>query len=269
MPPVAERWRAVGDVLLVFGITLLAVGLVARSPLSRWELACFYRPFAEYFLLGLIPLVIMLRSRLGPSPWGLSLRTCRQQVNVAKTCLLPFALGHALTMVTVRAGTLQFLVETIIAVVVTLVCVALLRNRPPLVIPVLLFLASWGPSHTTPGRALSALLFYTLFLGPGEELLFRGFIQSRLNQAFLRRYVLLGIPLSGGLLIAALLFAVFHVLNLPRLYAGSFEPLWWKGIPTFAWGLFFGYVREKTGGLIAPAILHGVPQGLAWAFLGL
>lgn len=44
---------------------------------------------------------------------------------------------------------------------------------------------------------------------------------------------------------------------------------------TWAWGLwtFFGsftssYVREKSGSIVAPALLHGLPQAVAVAMLG-
>ncbi|MCJ7825332.1 MAG: hypothetical protein MUP44_10565 [Anaerolineales bacterium] len=43
---------------------------------------------------------------------------------------------------------------------------------------------------------------------------------------------------------------------------------WW-GLWTFSGGLVLAFVREKTGGIVAPAILHGLPQGIAYAFLGL
>jgi len=33
--------------------------------------------------------------------------------------------------------------------------------------------------------------------------------------------------------------------------------------------LVFGFVRGKSSGLIAPAILHGLPQAIAYAVLGL
>jgi membrane protease YdiL (CAAX protease family) len=44
---------------------------------------------------------------------------------------------------------------------------------------------------------------------------------------------------------------------------------------TWPWGFwtFFGsfvlsYVREKTGSIVAPALLHGLPQAIAVALLG-
>lgn len=39
-------------------------------------------------------------------------------------------------------------------------------------------------------------------------------------------------------------------------------------MPSFAWGLAFGYLRERTGSLLPPALVHGIPQAIAWAFLG-
>jgi membrane protease YdiL (CAAX protease family) len=71
-----------------------------------------------------------------------------------------------------------------------------------------------------------------------------------------------------GLLVTALLFGVFRVLNLPELYAGRLDPAWGAGVAAGAWGLFFGYLREWSGSIVAPALVHGVPQGIATAVLG-
>jgi membrane protease YdiL (CAAX protease family) len=43
---------------------------------------------------------------------------------------------------------------------------------------------------------------------------------------------------------------------------------WW-GLWTFFAGLVLGFVREKTGSIVAPTILHGLPQAIAAAFLGI
>jgi membrane protease YdiL (CAAX protease family) len=71
-----------------------------------------------------------------------------------------------------------------------------------------------------------------------------------------------------GLLSTAVLFGVFHVLNLPELYAGRLDPAWGAGVAAGAWGLSFGYLREWSGSIVAPALVHGVPQGIAAAVLG-
>jgi membrane protease YdiL (CAAX protease family) len=58
----------------------------------------------------------------------------------------------------------------------------------------------------------------SLFFGSGfgEQIFFRGYIQSRVDQAFGCPFRLLGFDsFGGGLLVSSLLFGLIHVLNLP------------------------------------------------------
>ena len=46
---------------------------------------------------------------------------------------------------------------------------------------------------------------YALFVGFGEENLYRGYMQSRLNEAFGRPYRFFGVPFGWGVFVTALL----------------------------------------------------------------
>ena len=125
---------------------------------------------------------------------------------------------------------------------------------------------------TAPGavpKAISAIIFYILFLGLGEELLFRGYIQSRLNEAFGKPYRFFGVSWGWGIVITSVLFGLMHVVNVGGLVGGAWRPEWWWGFWTFFGGLALGFVREKTGSIAASAILHGLPQAIYAAFAGL
>lgn len=263
-----RRISALAEITVVFVLTLVAVGLVARSAFATWEIAHIHRPFAEYLALALVPFLFIITSRKPLADWGLSFRPLREHVDSALKCIGPFAIGQTLAMAVRRDAMVQSLVESVAAIAALVVCARLLRLKPPPAVS-LAALAFVGSVGVTPSRAVSAFAFYILFLAPGEELLFRGYIQSRLNRAFGRPYVFMGAPFGAGLVVAAVLFSLFHVVNLPMLYAGMLQPLWWRALPTLAWGLLFGYLRERTGSILAPALVHGVPQALAWAFLGL
>jgi membrane protease YdiL (CAAX protease family) len=39
------------------------------------------------------------------------------------------------------------------------------------------------------------------------------------------------------------------------------------GFWTIFGGLVFGFVREKSGGILAPALLHGLPQAIAFTMM--
>nr|QNO53103.1 hypothetical protein ODDINNFO_00017 [Methanosarcinales archaeon ANME-1 ERB6] len=78
-----------------------------------------------------------------------------------------------------------------------------------------------------------------LFVGVGEELLFRGVIQRDLTHAF---------GPAAGLVLASSVFCVMHLA--------------WRSISelalVFFMGIIFGYLYYKTGSLTAPIIAHGV-----------
>ncbi len=109
---------------------------------------------------------------------------------------------------------------------------------------------------------ISTVIWQFVFSGFGEEFIYRGYFQSRLNQAFGHPIRLFGIPFGAGLVIASLLFGLLHVLN-------SYDPA--LGFSSLAWGelwgnllagLFFGVIREKSGSILAPAIAHGLPDAV-------
>jgi len=99
---------------------------------------------------------------------------------------------------------------------------------------------------------LSRAVQMLVFVGFLEEFFFRGYIQSRFNAVFGKPFRYRGVGFGWGLVFAALIFGLFH----PITVLGS-NPWPWA-LWTAALGLVLGYLREKTGSVIAPAILHGV-----------
>lgn len=82
-----------------------------------------------------------------------------------------------------------------------------------------------------------------------EEAFFRGFVQSRLSEAFADRRTLFGVSLSlRALVLQAALFAVVHVLVDPHP----------ARLAVFFPGLLFGFVREWRGGIGAALTYHAL-----------
>jgi uncharacterized protein len=82
-----------------------------------------------------------------------------------------------------------------------------------------------------------------------EEAFFRGFVQTRLNDAFSRKRRVLGVPLSvPSLLVQAALFAVVHVLVEPNP----------ARLAVFFPALVFGFLREARGGIGAVVVYHAI-----------
>lgn len=107
------------------------------------------------------------------------------------------------------------------------------------------------------GVIASTVIFQFFFAGFGEEILFRGYIQTRLNEDFGRPWSLKGVNFGPGLLITSALFGVLHLMNPFNPLMGQFglNLLW--GISSFFFGLLFGFVREKTGTVLSASLAHG------------
>ena len=115
------------------------------------------------------------------------------------------------------------------------------------------------------GKAFAEFVTYGLFVGFGEEIIFRGYMQSRLNEAFGRPYRFFGIKYGWGIVIASVLFGLTHVGLTTSLITGQVNFFWAWGFWTFFGGLVFGLVREKSESILAPSLLHGLPQAIASA----
>jgi uncharacterized protein len=116
-------------------------------------------------------------------------------------------------------------------------------------------------------RGVTVVLLRTLWLffgaGFGEEIFFRGYVQSRLNQAFGRPWQFVRVRFGVGLIASALLFGFIHALNTVEYFEGRYDFAWlWTGT-NFIAGLFFGCLRDRTESVAPGAIIHGVTDVLA------
>jgi hypothetical protein len=270
-----QKAKAVVEVIVVFGLTLLLIALVSLSPVGRWERQVSNRFFVEYGVMIIFPLLLLAATRRDLAAYGLSLRIASYHLDVAATAFVPVALAGAVVAF-VDYGEWRGSLTLATVQVAALFTIGWLLKRKPtasekgvLLSAILPIASSELAIGTRLGNAVSAFVFYVFFLGFGEELLFRGYIQSRLNAALGKPFRFFGVNWGWGVVIAAALFGLMHVLNIGSLVGGRWEPAWWWGFWTFFSGLVFGFVREKSGGIIAPAILHGLPQAIAYAVLGL
>ncbi len=83
-----------------------------------------------------------------------------------------------------------------------------------------------------------------LIVGPAEELLFRGVIQTRLRETF---------GVAVGITLATALFALIHITGFGTLEAGLL------GVSVlFFVGFVLAFAYEYTGNLVVVAIMHGL-----------
>ena len=128
-------------------------------------------------------------------------------------------------------------------------------SSPLLAAALLAGLALTGPAAAALPPEATSLLAFLLCWPLAEECLFRGALQG----ALLRRPALA--VRHGGISRAALLTAV--------LFAAAHAPAHGvaHAMAVLGPGIVFGMLRERTGGLAAPILAHGLANGL-WLVAG-
>jgi membrane protease YdiL (CAAX protease family) len=94
-------------------------------------------------------------------------------------------------------------------------------------------------------------------IGLSEEFFFRGYLQTHLDRVFGRPYRFAGAQWGAGLILAALLFGLCHIV------LGN-----WTRMQVAFFGLFVGWLRERTDSIAVPAVYHGVANLLQEFLLG-
>jgi membrane protease YdiL (CAAX protease family) len=125
--------------------------------------------------------------------------------------------------------------------------------------PFVVGFAAWHqPTHelvwSPPPDLASFALTQIVLVGLPEEALFRGYVQTRLHDAFPPRHRLFGAPVHVGVLAAqAALFAFVHLATEPHL----------AKLAVFFPGLLFGWLRAWRGGIGAAILFHAMSNVLA------
>jgi len=275
-----SKIKAILETVSVFLLVILVFKAIRISSFGEWESQILQRYFLEYTVVIAIPLVFIAVTRRNHAAYGISFRNLKYHLNVVATGFIPIlVLSMVLALLNwERWG--EALLVSAIEVTLLFVIAWMLRNKPTagnLGVANALFLfmpVIFMPLLMTKiGKVVSDFVYFYVFIGPGEEILFRSYIQSRLNEAFGRSYRFFGVNWGWGLVITSLLFGFWHVLAPFNPILGKFDLMWPHGFWAFFLGLILGFIREKSGSVVAPAILHGVvnypPQAIVYTLLGL
>jgi len=93
-----------------------------------------------------------------------------------------------------------------------------------------------------------------LVIGPAEEVLYRGIVQSRLRESF---------SAAPAIAIASAIFAAVHVIALTGGIEGRLTTIAVLFFPS----LVFGAVYEYTENIVVPALLHGLHNAVIFTML--
>jgi membrane protease YdiL (CAAX protease family) len=281
------KGKSILEVLIVFGLTsLLSWWLGAQLQSSDFEL----RRWLGGFIFIALSLIIMALTRRPWREYGLTLKDWRLSFDIGMTGYVArFVSVGVLFAVILLGETYRSWLGGAIVFVAEIAGIWLLltmlkrqdANDPSggvrrwkvknnvillgglLLLPIVLSIFT--------GRAVllvtSTVLWQLIVSGFGEEIRYRGYYQSRVNQEFGQPYQLMGIRFGPGLIVSSILFGLSHAFNTFSPLIGQYELAWPWALFTLAGGFFFGLLREKTNDVIACTIAHGgldaVGEGLA------
>jgi len=109
----------------------------------------------------------------------------------------------------------------------------------------------WAPKlsfalRVAPADAASEVLGQVLVIALPEEAFYRGYLQSRFDDAWAPKWSVLGARVGPGLLASAAIFAAGHIVTVPLP----------ARLAVFFPALLFGWLRAKTGGIGASVGFH-------------
>lgn len=266
---VLRRIAASAEVVLVLALFLYIRKLLKSSGFSDWQESFFGAPIVSSCLLFFIlPLIIVLIGGRDPGTCGLTTDNLRYHKRVALraiafvlpvTVLFPVIgflgtnheewLGASILTAGFSVGGLLFATKSRDLANSGLANLSWKGLPVYMAVLVIGLLISYllHPLSQLATRLVAVLIF----VGFLEEVFFRGYVQSRLNDSFGKPFRFRDVEFGAGLLFTAAVFGLFHPLTVAN------EMPWAWALWTAMGGLIFGFVREKTGAVLAPAILHG------------
>jgi len=257
------RFKATAEIVIVWLLVVLGFKAFRVSLLGAWEDRVLGHYLLEYLLVLGTPLVWLLVTRRRLATHGFSRADGHNQVRTLVTGVpAMLSISAALHFLGWQRWENALLISALeVAILVALAC--LLRPRSAAVTGGAMFAcvalamaASRGSALASTGDTIVRLIYGLAFVALGEEALFRGYIQSRLNEAWGQPYKLWGVRWGWGAVLTAFLFGLWHVLNPWNPFIGVWNLAWLWGLWTAPLGLILGYVRERTGAIWVPVLLH-------------
>lgn len=273
------KGKSIIEVISVFIMYYLFIWLL--TDVIRAEIALLGWSYIAGILLILIPVIILRVTKRDFGHYGFTLKEWRYNLNIGMkgylVQIIPlFSLVFLSSFQISYTGIIGGSIIAAIYIPAILLLLLWLRRSPAdklpsfrdglilvflLIIPIILGLVL----NKLTSMIVSTVIWQFIFSGFGEEIMYRGYYQSRINEEFGRPYSFLGVNFGIGLIISSLLFAMAHILNPFNPFEGSFDLAWGWGLWTFFGGLFFGFIREKTGSILAAGIAHGLPDAFGEA----
>ena len=269
---IVRKILILAEVSLILILFLYLNGLFRSLGFHSWQKPLFGTPIlSSILLLFVLPLSTLILARRNPGAYGLTNDNLRRHARLALRAIAVVMPATTLFVVIGLLGTdfthwLGSFILTLGFAAAGVVMLRYTRRLPNIAetkISLYGFLAYIGLLIAGVGlvylfqpisELIARIIIVLIFVGFLEEFFFRGYLQTRLNNVFGRPYSLYSVNYGAGLILTAVIFGLFHPLSVTNEM-----PLPWAwALWTATTGLIFGFLREKSGAVVAPALLHGV-----------
>ncbi len=246
-----------------------------NTPFGEWQRQVLGHSYNAQLLWIVVPVLWLLLTRRSLPVYGITLRRWKLDLHDAMNVFFIAAMAGAVLGFVPYTRWEGALVMAAVYLLALWLAAKRLTGKPDpksgvitVVLAVVMFAAIGVVRGALPAweKALGSVLFYAM-VGLGEEIWFRGFVLTRLNETAGCPNRFFGVNWGWGTLLAALLFGASHLFNGLDPVTGAFNPPWAWGAWTVFSALFFSYIRLKTGSILPGAIVHGLPQMIVYAFV--
>lgn len=282
------KGRSIVEVFLVFIFMRIFSFWFKTTEFLTWELDTLGWTYTGGFLLIGIPILILLVTKRKFEVYGVTLKKWREALDIGLVYALVsgaiisgvgfmYLWMSSISYTGMRGAVILAGCEIVVLFLILKILCRREKNDPGvppnpvpnvvvllilLLLPIFVGIYANRLTHVV----VSTVVWQFIFSGFGEEIMYRGYYQSRINEEFGRPFSFMGVNFGIGVIISSLLFAFAHVLNPFSPFEGNYELAWWWGLFTFFGGLTLGLVREKTGSIIPCGIAHGLPDAVGEAF---
>lgn len=276
-----NRWKSLLEISIVYILILLIPyilgmlmaplyrqipGQLPNTDYVRFVFTCisYGNNMLVYAVWMAFIFVVMALKKVDLSSYGFNLRNLDVSLKIIAICVILLSIFYVIQFL-LWPVSYRNLIDVILITIVGLFLlfvaiktskVIINKNNSIaryafLILPILaavtmIAIPTFGMPPLSQLTAILAFISFVVFVGAGEEILFRGFFQSRLNEVFGRPYWTFGVSWGPGLVISAVLFSMYHLGHVIPVLALALMG-----------GLVYGFIREKTGSIVAPIVIHG------------
>lgn len=208
----------------MFMVFLVVIWSFNTTTIYLLQQELLYWNYFSHILMIVLPVGAIALKKRGFASAGFTLKNWRYDLSIAIICVI-IAAAHipALIFPSLADNAPLNLVFSIAATMVALLVVSRERKvnekdgspRNGTSLPAFapLFSVAAIAGSVDYGLIASTVIFQFFFAGFGEEIMFRGYMQTRLNEGFGYPWKFAGVKFGPGLLITSILFGVLHLLN--------------------------------------------------------